>query len=71
MEKVPNNDDMELIRRIDERLRSAAARHAYTIERMELVPDAFMWTCTCGEHFIQLDGEDIREQLIAHARGES
>jgi hypothetical protein len=59
MDKVPD-DTRELI---DKR------RHAFTIERLELVPDAFVWTCACGEHFIQLDGEDIRERLIDHAKG--
>lgn len=69
MEKVPD-DTRALISRLDQRIREAQAKHAFTPVRLEGCGGTdWLWKCMCGENFIQLEGEDIHQRLVDHAKG--
>lgn len=60
--------DWELLERIDRRLRAAKARHAFTLRLLGSGMKDTVWSCLCGESFIELhdDEGDIRDQLAGH-----
>lgn len=42
-------------------------QHAFTLERTR--GDHFVWSCRCGDVFVQDPGTDIQQTLIEHAGG--
>lgn len=63
-------ETVELAASLGRRLTAAAAPHAFTVTHIAGAGiDDWLWTCTCGEQIIQLEGETVHERIIAHVRG--